>query len=187
MGLLEKSLDRLGVPYVVTGQGIEKWINSKHKPLLTRDALKTIETEYVMGIDSRDAIVINNPAIILNQFKQEFPCDLVFSADRLNWPNVKEFKKFEESIPEAGESDFRFLNSGAWIGKVDFCTEFFSVAVETPPVSSAKAADQGVLKQLFPRYYPRVQLDYKCRMFQNIGFVFSPILKLDEEKAIAGN
>jgi hypothetical protein len=94
---------------------------------------------------------------------------MVFSADRINWPNCADFKEFEDSIAGAQASEFRYLNSGAWVGRTEFCREFFAEAVRTEPVREAPEADQGVLKQLFKKYYPRVQLDYRSSMFQNIG------------------
>src|SRR5471032_1952055 len=39
MGLLERSLDHLGLPYLVGGQGIEPWINSRDKPAVIHDLL----------------------------------------------------------------------------------------------------------------------------------------------------
>lgn len=178
MGLLERSLDHLGVPCVVLGRGVKDWVNSRDKPRLTRDALASITTKFVAGVDSRDAIFIEHPRLVLERFVSEFDCDLVFSADRMNWPNRAEFKRFEDSLPGARASDFRYLNSGAWIGRTEFCREFFAAAVETPPVPDAPRADQGILKQLFPTYYPRVQLDYRSSMFQNVGFVFDSVLSV---------
>lgn len=179
MGILEKSLDHLGVPYLVKGEGIREWVNSKHKPLLTVEAVNSIKTKYVMGVDSRDAIVLDDPAKILERFKRAFSCELVFGADRMNWPNVERFKRFEESLPGAEESDFKFLNGGMWIGKTEFCREFFTAALETEAVSDVAHSEQGILKQLFQTYYPRVQLDYRCQMFQNIWLVFTPILQIN--------
>jgi hypothetical protein len=178
MGVLEKSLDHLGVPYIVLGQGVTDWINSRDKPRLTRDALDSISTKYVMGVDSRDAIFIDHPQLVRERFEEEFDCELVFSADRMNWPNCHEFKLFEDSLPGAQAGDTRYLNSGAWIGRTNFCREFFAVAVETPPVADAPEADQGILKKLFQTFYPRVQLDYRSSMFQNIGFVFDSSLRI---------
>ena len=175
MGILEKSLDHLGVPYLVKGEGIKKWINSKHKPQLTFEAVNEIKTKYVLGIDSRDAIVLDNPQKIITRFEHDFSCELVFGADRLNWPNLEKFKIFEESIPEARNSEFCFLNGGIWIGKTEFCKVFFQAAVQTEALPEAPDSEQGILKQLFIKYYPKVQLDYECKMFQNIGFIFRPI------------
>lgn len=179
MGLLEKSLDHLGVPYLVKGEGIAEWVNSRHKPLLTCEAAEAVRTKYLMGIDSRDAIMLDDPRILVRRFEREFSCELVFSADRVNWPNSEEFREFEESIPAAKESEFRFLNSGVWIGKTEFCRRFFAEAVRTEPDPNASQADQGIFKRLFIRHYPKVQLDYRCSMFQNIGFIFAPVLRLD--------
>lgn len=179
MGLLERSLDHLGVPCMVMGNGIEDWVNSRDKPRLTLEAVNSIQTKYVSGVDSRDAIFIEHPRLIIERFEQEFSCDLVFSADRMNWPNRADFKEFEDSLPGARTSEFRYLNSGAWIGRTEFCREFFADAVRTEPIEDAPEADQGILKQLFKTYYPRVQLDYRSSMFQNIGLVFNPIFQIN--------
>ncbi|HUA98234.1 MAG TPA: hypothetical protein VMA34_07905 [Terracidiphilus sp.] len=178
MGLLERSLDHLGVPCRVTGAGIENWVNSRHKPQLTAEAVASIETEYVMGIDSRDAILLGDPAAIVREFESRFDADLVFSADLLNWPNLKRFRAFENGLAGAQESDFRFLNSGVWIGRTEFCRRFFADAAATPPAEEAPAVDQGIFKTVFQSYYPRVQLDYRCTMFQNLGFVVKPIIEI---------
>jgi hypothetical protein len=177
MGLLERSLDHLGVPYMVTGRGIEKWVNSEHKPMLTAEALPLITTKYVVGVDSRDAIFLGDPNEIVRRFEADFDCDLVFSADQLNWPNLKRFKVFENGLAGARDSEFRYLNSGAWIGRTEFCREFFAQAAKTPPAPEAPEVDQGILKEIFPAYYPKVQLDYRCRLFQNLGFVARPIIE----------
>lgn len=176
MGLFERSLDHLGIPCLVLGQGVHPWVNSRHKPLLTAEALEKIDTEYVMGVDSRDAILTASPDRIVRELESEFACSLVFSADRMNWPNLKRFRTFEDALPGARQSDFRYLNSGAFIGKVDFCREFFRRAAHTAPAPEAPEADQGIFKQVFQEFHPSVQLDYRCAIFQNLGFVAKPIL-----------
>lgn len=178
MGLLERSLDHLGVPCRVLGAGVDPWVNSVHKPRLTYEALATVETEYVLGVDSRDAIVVGDPHALVDRFERDFACDLVFSADRMNWPNVRRFRDFEDGLPGAAASEFRYLNSGAFLGRTDFCRAFFAEAARTEAAPEAPAADQGIFKALFARYHPAVQLDYRCALFQNIGFVFTPILQV---------
>lgn len=184
MGVLEQSLAHLGVPCLITGAGIKDWVNSRDKPQLTLEAVNNIQTKYVIGVDSRDAIFINNPHLIVERFEQEFSCELVFSADRMNYPNQKIFRDFEDSIPNASESEFCYLNGGAWIGKTEFCREFFAAAVKTEPEAEVPEAEQGILKKLFKEFYPKVQLDYRCSMFQNIGFVFNSILEVRTNEKI---
>ncbi len=180
MGILERSLEHLGVPCLVLGKGVENWVNSKHKPRLALEALERIETKYTMGLDSRDVLVLDDPGIALERFRKLFDCRMLLAADRLNWPPLKEFKEFEDSIPEAQEAgNFRYLNGGTWIGETEFLRLFFGEAARTEPVEQAAESEQGILKKLFPRYYPEVQLDYRCSIFQTIGFVSDPILKIE--------
>jgi hypothetical protein len=178
MGLLERSLAHLGLRGTVAGAGLDPWVNALHKPRAIRDALAAITTPYVLYADSRDAILIDDPRLLLERFEADFDCDLVFGADRLSWPPRRDFKRFERSVA-GGAGDFWYLNGGAWLGRTPFCREFYAAAVETPPVPEAPDSEQGVLRQLFPRFHPRVQLDYRCGMFQNLGFVLTPILEID--------
>jgi len=177
-GLLERSLEHLGVPFVVMGRGIEDWRNSRDKPRLTVEALASIDTPYVAGIDSFDAIVVDDPSQLVARFENDFDADLVFNGGKVNWPNVASFRKFEESLPGAAESEFRYLNGGAWIGRTEFCRRFFAEACETPPHPLHEESEQGVLKQLLSRHVPSVQIDTRCRMFQTLGYVFERIFEL---------
>jgi hypothetical protein len=176
-GIFERSLDHLGVPCVILGQEVRCWVNSRHKPLLAATALKAIRTDYVLGVDSWDAIALGDPRRLLDIFESSFSCELVFNAGKVNWPNLSRFREFERSLTGATESEFRYLNGGVWIGKTDFCRLFFAHAVQTEPAPEAPNSEQGILKQIFAEYYPRVQLDYRCEMFQTLQYVFKPILR----------
>ena len=170
-GLLERSLDHLGIPYVVKGRGIADWTNSRDKPRLTVEALDECDTDYVLAVDSFDAIVVGDPLRLVADFAS-FDADLVFNGGKINWPNVAEFKRFEDALPGAQESEFRYLNGGAWIGRRDFARRFFAEACETAPAALHPDSEQGVLKQLLPRHASRVKIDYRCVMFQTLGYVF---------------
>ena len=180
MGLLERSLAHLGVPCTVVGRGLERWANSRHKPTTLLAGLCAAETEYVLYADSRDAIVLDDPAIALERFLERFDCDLLFGADRLNWPPLEQFRRFEDGVSASRGSDFRYLNGGAWIGRTRFARELFLEAAGHLPAAEAPDSEQGVLKSLFQRHYPRVQLDYRCEVVQNVSLVFTPIFALDE-------
>lgn len=180
MGLLERSLAHLGLPCAVVGRGVDGWANSRHKPTTLLAGLCAVETEYVVYADSRDAIVLDDPGLALERFLDRFDCDLLFGADRMNWPPLHRFKRFEDTLCDRRESDFRYLNGGAWIGRTDFAREFFLEAAGHLPAAEAPDSEQGVLKTLFQRHHPRVQLDYRCEIMQNISFVIAPIFSLDE-------
>jgi hypothetical protein len=180
MGMLERSCARWGLPYAVCGQGRDPWINSKDKPEAIIEALDGIETDYVLYADSRDAIVVADLNTVVGTFRDQFAgCSLLMGADRINWPNVKEFKIFEESLPGAdNEGKFTYLNGGVWIGEREFCREFFKHVLRTQPVPEAADSEQGLLKRLFPQYYPRLQLDYQSKIIANLGFVLTPMMEL---------
>jgi hypothetical protein len=36
---------------------------------------------------------------------------------------------------------------------------------------------------MLPRYVPRVQIDYRCRMFQTLGYVFERIFTLSPSRS----
>ncbi|WP_299210420.1 glycosyltransferase domain-containing protein [uncultured Dokdonia sp.] len=181
MGLLERSLDHLGVPYQVYGKSYTPWVNSIHKPLAIANALDEVTTPYVLYADSRDAIFVNDPSSIMELFEKEFDCKLLFGADRLNWPPVKEFERFENDMASTYPGDFNYLNGGLWIGETSFCKAFFEESKKTAGVEKAAESEQGILKKLFMKYHPEVQLDYTCKVFQNIGFVATPIFKYQQE------
>jgi hypothetical protein len=174
MGLFERSVARLGLTCLVRGQGIDPWLNSRDKPRVLRDALQEITTEFVLYADSRDAVLIDDPARAVDAFARRGGCDLLFGGDRINWPALPRFKQFEQALPGAAASEFRFLNGGAWIGRTAYCRDVFRRACELPPLPEAPDSEQGILKALLMEISPRAQIDYRCEIFQNIGFVLDP-------------
>jgi len=178
MGLFERSLDHLGLTCTVAGRGIAEWINSRDKPQALLSALNAIDTTYTLYADSRDAILIDDPNALPERFAAS-GCELLFSADRMNWPPCREFERYEDALAAGQQGDFRYLNGGLWIGRTDFCRRFFAEVAATEPVEEAPDSEQGLLKRLLPRYRDEVRLDYRCALFQNIGFVAKPILRID--------
>jgi hypothetical protein len=174
MGLFERSVEARGLSCMVRGSGIFPWVNSTDKPRSILQGLLDMNTEYVLFADSRDAILIGDPQVAVDYLDQHRECDLLFGGDRINWPALDRFKQFEATLPGAEESEFRYLNGGIWAGRTEFCREFFAEAVRTAPAPEAPDSEQGILKELFPRFYPRMRLDYRCELIQNIGFVHDP-------------
>ena len=78
-GVLERSLERLGVPTLVLGQDVPRWKNIR-KLEITAEALKRVKTPYVIGADSCDIIFIDDPNLVVRHFQEHHTCDLVFNA-----------------------------------------------------------------------------------------------------------
>ena len=179
MGVLEDGLRHIGVPCVVSGAGISNWINAIHKPKAIMAALTTIATEYVVYADSRDALLLKSPEELLDTYLADFSgYQLVFGADRVNFPPNRKLRLFEDSLPGAAESPFKYLNSGMWLGHTSFACSFFQRVLHEHPLPEGPTSDQGLIRQLLPEFEGSIALDYRCRLFQNIGFLARPILTI---------
>jgi hypothetical protein len=179
MGLLERGLDHLGMPYIVGGQGVSPWVNSRDKPQAISRVLERVSTPYVLYADSRDALVLSYPELAVWRFEREFDAGILFGADRMHWPPLSRFKRFERSLASGQPGDFHYLNGGMWIGRTDFCRTLFKRAASMSPVPEAPESEQGILRQLFLEHPDGIALDYRCQLFQNLGFVSAPIFSLD--------
>jgi hypothetical protein len=189
LGLFESSLRRLGVPHISAGskQG-PVWRNSIDKIRTLREILAETSTKYVLYADSRDAILIGDPRLLLERFVTRFEvlgATLLFSADTINWPPDKSFRRYEDSLSALSGSTFRYLNSGVWVGRVDAAASLFELAARTDPHPEAPDSDQGILRRLLPQFHKSLLLDYRCELFQNVGFVYHPILQVEHDSVYA--
>ena len=165
-GVLERSLERLGIPTLVL-RGDEPWRN-RQKLRLTADALQRVQTPYVIGADSCDVIFLDNPQIAVDRFREHFACDLLFNSTGARcWPELPEFVRFQSSRPLASFAHQRqWLNSGLFIGRTEFCRGYFARLALEPPERNYEYDDQSIVMRTWPDWYPRVQLDYFSQLFQ---------------------
>jgi hypothetical protein len=105
---------------------------------------------------------------LVERFCRHFTCELVFNSTGSGcWPDLPEIVRFESSLPMAAVAQGRhWLNAGVWIGKTEFAREYFAELASAPPVAGHEGSDQALIKREWPRWYPRVQLDYLSIMFQ---------------------
>jgi hypothetical protein len=169
--VLERSLDVRGIPHLVLGKQVSKW-RPYVKLFLNAEALSRVRTEYVMAMDADDVLMVACPGQLLDAFKT-FGCDIVFSGEKNHYPKVPSLYDFEKSI---GETKYRHLNSGAWIGRTEACLKFFkdsakednSDILAAHPAKHVLADDQGVTRKTFRRYHPAARIDYRCQIFQSL-------------------
>jgi hypothetical protein len=166
-GMLEMSLAQLGVDVLVLGRETLPWRN-RDKLRLTAEALQSVETPYVVGADSCDVVFLDGPQIAVDRLKQHFDCSLLFNGTGSRcWPELPEFVRFQSSLPLAPLAQGRhWINSGLFVGKTDFCRKYFSALAAAEPVRGYTASDQAVVMATFPKWYPKVQIDYFSQIFQ---------------------
>ena len=165
-GVLERSLERLGLPTLVL-QGRDPWRNIQ-KLAMTAEALQHVDTPFVIGADSCDVIFLDNPQIAVDRFRQHFACDLLFNATGSRcWPELPEFVRFQSALPMAALAQQRhWINSGLFIGRTEFCREYFARLAQEPSTPGYEYDDQSIVMRTWPEWYPRVQADYFSQIFQ---------------------
>jgi len=176
-GTFEQSLLRAGIDnFHVLGKGITSWINKLKIPLLEL-FLQDLKTEYILSSDSSDVLLVRGLEGIIDDFR-DFNCEMIFNGEKNIWPidlsgTIIEFEK-----RAAGDSLFPFLNAGLWIAKTDFIkskiTEIKNYTFQTKHVFS----EQIYYKQFYFNHHPLVQVDFKCKIFQNINRVGREILNI---------
>jgi predicted O-methyltransferase YrrM len=165
-GLIEDCFQRYRCPIEVLGRGVFPWRNVLKLRMLA-DALQHVTTEYIVGLDSGDVVVVDHPDEIVRRFRQHFTCDLLFnSTGSACWPQLPQYVMFEKGLPGAALSHGRcWLNAGAFVGRTTFCREYFAKLAECAEEMNAED-DQSVVKATWPDWYPNVQIDDRCQIFQ---------------------
>jgi hypothetical protein len=180
-GYLEKSLDGIGVEYTVLGRHVKNW-NNVYKLKLTVDALEKINTKYVIGLDSCDIIVVDDPNKLVERFKEK-DCQLIFNSQCCCYPRLNidgqpfEFVEIENKLNTGKYKNCR-LNAGAFIGETEFCKTFFGSCLLIKPGIEKEWAisEQIYIKSNLHNYLNCVKLDYECELFQ--------VIEEDQEKDI---
>lgn len=184
--LLERSLDRLGVPCTVLGRGHQNWSNPL-KMALAREFLETVTTPYVLALDAYDVLVLDHPAKALQRF-QQMNCDILFNAAMQFYPDFGKqnpekyitdtWKRFQKQV---GRPPWTFINAGACIARrpayLKFAADCQTRDVKTliragrlPEHHSKKGLRTMDMEQVrvnwcFSDWFPRVQLDDRLRIF----------------------
>ena len=172
-GSLEQTLRYFKVPHVVKGHGTPAWRNTMKAPLLV-DYVSEATTEYTMGIDCYDVCLIKEADGLVDLFEREFDCDMVFNGELISYPPNTDLANFERS-KYGDDSPFCYLNSGVWIARTEFLKEVSHDILNFR--SRNRRSDQIVYRYLHQKYYPRIQIDKYCKMFQVTCNSSSPYLK----------
>jgi len=195
---LIRSLQRMcsGGEAKILGHGIKEWY--RHQIILTIEYLEKCETKYVMGHDAWDAVFLQSPGRLLEVYKSQFSdYKLVYGAETNFWPDKEIYKgdymEYEErQAVYHGATKWRYLNSGAFIGEVEFCKKWYEECLANAEGSAEPAFkndEQGLVHMLWASDAHKdmasyVTLDYQCQMFQNLFGMDGSELDLIEAKSV---
>ena len=185
--LFEKSLDYLGVGHVVLQEPFKgTWMMMlKLKFILNYLKSGSCKTDYFLYCDARDAILRDDPQEVVDIFEST-GCDLLFGSTMYRggfmcMPEVREW------IKTVARKKGRYLNAGVFIGKPDFIQEVFEEAYKYDSKKSLTveqytklgrgirntrlckelpeypkgSTDQDILRFLHPKFYPKMDIDYR--------------------------
>jgi len=186
---LDENLQRFNLRYLNIGKNFDPPSHGEIrtiKPHLLHENLNQITTKYVVGWDV-DVFFTEHPNRIVERFENEFECDWLFNAENKVFPAGRHLTGSANPIywrwPEhqniiRNQTPFMYLNSGLFICKVDFFKEIFSDIISTRLLKDK--ADQGQFQQIYRKYYPRMQIDNYCKIFQSLNGLQKDNLKIEK-------
>lgn len=135
------------------------------------DYQKMPDDQLYLFVDAYDTFVCCDQLELIKKFK-EFGKDLVFSAEKVCWPD-KEKKDFYPESPTV----MRYLNSGAYMGYVGAFRQAYHQI--QPPY---KNRDQRMWTKYYLENQDKVALDYQSRLFLSLTRIDidNELIKKDE-------
>ena len=170
--LLDENIQRFNLSYLNIGENFNQirlpsLDGRAKKPYLLHASIDKITTKYVMGWDI-DVFFMDHPNRVVERFENEFECDWLFNAEHNYHPKsaLEIYTEWDKYDTKVCNSPFKYLNSGLFIAKVDFFKEIFEDIVNTPLLKNS--AEQGQFHQIYRKYFPRMQIDFGCKIFQSL-------------------
>jgi len=166
----------LGLPW--RGGDIAKGPGGGQKINLLRPALEKLPPEQpVLFVDGYDAVVTRHARDILGSWREAAGEAPLFAAEVFCWPDGG----CAERYPAAADgSPYRFLNSGAFIGKAGDLLRIVADPVEDGD------DDQGYYTRRFLSGEHGMVLDYGCRVFQCLNGALEHV-RADEDRGLLYN
>ena len=186
----ENILEYLGIDdFVVLGRHLENWKHIYKLQLIVDHIKNNPQPDLLLHLDAPDVLVMGDLQAAVDRFHSDFNCNLLFSAEKNSAPGSKttrgimpsevEFLSRIEAFEEANyQAPFQYLNAGCFIGRKEYILDLFSEALHARKEMELSSRlhhgdymyndDQLVLRELHRKHYPRIQLDHKNRIFQNL-------------------
>jgi len=188
-----KSCSYYNVPYIILGLG-DDWKSgmAENGVLLEPGGAQKIqylkkeleswpdlEDHIVLFSDSYDVVMSASPKEILEKFRST-NAQILFSTEKTCWPDPS----LESSYPET-ESDYKFLNSGGFIGYANQISEIIKDEF------SLEDDDQLYYTQKFLEYHKTddqfIKLDYEQILFKTLNQAIEDVSQDDSGRFINKN
>jgi hypothetical protein len=149
------------------------WNNKMKIPLLLQ-ALKDVETEYCLVMDSFDTLFFRDLDDGFVSAFEAYGKKVLFNATGNNYP------PFEiENIPNRNSlGTFKYFNAGVCFGKTKDIEDFYVIVEDKRNDQSlyenfdlqeyeyVKTSEQFIIRKVFANHTDTIGFDYKCNCFQ---------------------
>jgi hypothetical protein len=163
--LLQKSIQRWSISNLLhLGYG-HIWRRDTQKLDLIISSFSKIKTEFFFFLDSYDVILCGDLIQAIRQLELK-KCDALYNAETAQFPLNFCTTLFERSVVDGGNMQC-FLNAGVSVWRTSFFREMLT---ELSSLDFLKfESEQGIIKLLYQKYFPRIQIDSKSESFQVIS------------------
>jgi len=165
-GMLELQLDKYKIKHICFGKDFE-WKTNREKQKLLIKNFNLIKTKYILGMDCFDVFINYDLINLICKFKNK-NAKLIYNATGTVYP-YSDFNKKIES--ELCPPPFCYFNSGLFFGESEYLMHILSLIDWND--KEYFYSDQHLIRKMYHRFYPDVQIDWNCEIFQ-IGYLKYP-------------
>lgn len=115
--ILASQLEDNNIDYINAASNVDNFVKA-FKPVYYYNALKDINTEYVLIIDGYDTVL--NSIDEMPSCLEHYDKDMLYSSWKIHFPT---YFDVDFSVPEDNEK--KFLNSGVFFGKTSAVKKFY--------------------------------------------------------------
>lgn len=139
------------------------WEN-KYKIQYFKNALDSVTTKYVIGLDSLDIILTEDCFDEIIQRFESLNCKALFGSSKANYPDITDDN-------DETASPWKYLNGGTLIGETEYIKTFYEhLIVEFEKnYDNFDFSEQVRIRKIWNDFKPDVKADYNCDIFQTIN------------------
>tara|TARA_Y100000590_G_scaffold470383_1_gene664323 strand:+ start:2486 stop:5830 length:3345 start_codon:yes stop_codon:yes gene_type:complete len=155
------SCDTYGLRYKILGLD-QTWSGGDMKKgpgggmklnLLKRELVEYNDEDIILFSDSYDVIFLTNEDEIMNKYNK-FKSKVVFAGEKKCWPEPSMSKLF------TGNTPYKYINSGGFIGEVKTIREIIDIDFED------SYDDQYLIHTRYDKFRQDIKIDENCEIFQ---------------------
>ena len=162
-----------GIQPTLLGWGSEWHGNSDKISGVLKSLEKLPTSDLILFTDAHDVLICNTGNHIQSAFEKYFGAttDILYMAEKGCWPqrNMKNGREICDKLYPTAPTPYRYLNSGAWIGRVGAVQQLYRELMSTITLNP-NLDDQHLVSDMFYKGASdlRLRLDYHNRIFQSM-------------------